>query len=99
MVKRIMYGIIFFISMILSTILIAHANENESIIIYYPSTETITGSFAIIDDNGNCDIIVKTENILYSTNYGYMIQIYNVEEGTQMMLVPSNNHDTLELRR
>ena len=98
MFKRIMYGIIFFISMILSTILIAHANEN-SIIIYYPSTETITGSFAIIDDNGNCDIIVKTENILYSTNYGYMMQIYDVEEGTQMMLVPSNNHDTLELRR
>ena len=65
--------------------------------IKYPSTEKVVKSFAFIDEQGTADIIIKTNDLILNTNNGYMIQLYNLDEDTQIMLVPSGDVTTMEV--
>ena len=65
--------------------------------IKYPSTEKVVKSFAFIDERGTADIIIKTNDLILNTNNGYMIQLYNLDEDTQIMLVPSGDVTTMEV--
>lgn len=65
--------------------------------IKYPSTEKVVKSFAFIDERGTADIIIKTNDLILNTNNGYMIQLYNLDENTQIMLVPSGDVTTMEV--
>ena len=65
--------------------------------IKYPSTEKVVKSFAFIDERGTADIIIKTNDLILNTNNGYMIQLYNLDEDTQIILVPSGDVTTMEV--
>ena len=71
--------------------------EKKFSYIKYPSTEKVVKSFAFIDERGTADIIIKTNDLILNTNNGYMIQLYNLDEDTQIMLVPSGDVTTMEV--
>ena len=71
--------------------------EKKFSYIKYPSTEKVVKSFAFIDEQGTADIIIKTNDLILNTNNGYMIQLYNLDEDTQIMLVPSGDVTTMEV--
>ena len=71
--------------------------EKKFSYIKYPSTERVVKSFAFIDERGTADIIIKTNDLILNTNNGYMIQLYNLDEDTQIMLVPSGDVTTMEV--
>ena len=71
--------------------------EKKFSYIKYPSTERVVKSFAFIDEQGTADIIIKTNDLILNTNNGYMIQLYNLDEDTQIMLVPSGDVTTMEV--
>ena len=71
--------------------------EKKFSYIKYPSTEKVVKSFAFIDEDGTADIIIKTNDLILNTNNGYMIQLYNLDEDTQIMLVPSGDVTTMEV--
>ena len=73
------------------------APEKKFSYIKYPSTEKVVKSFAFIDEQGTADIIIKTNDLILNTNNGYMIQLYNLDEDTQIMLVPSGDVTTMEV--
>ena len=71
--------------------------EKKFSYIKYPSTEKVVKSFAFIDERGTEDIIIKTNDLILNTNSGYMIQLYDLDEDTQIMLVPSGDVTTMEV--
>lgn len=71
--------------------------EKKFSYIKYPSTEKVVKSFAFIDERGTADIIIKTNDLILNTNNGYMIQLYDLDEDTQIMLVPSGDVTTMEV--
>ena len=71
--------------------------EKKFSYIKYPSTEKVVKSFAFIDEQGTADIMIKTNDLILNTNNGYMIQLYNLDEDTQIMLVPSGDVTTMEV--
>lgn len=68
--------------------------KGATTMVMYPINETLKDTYITIDNKGTVDMVIKTQDFIFSTNYGYCIQLYGKSKDDEVMFIPTTT-DTL----